>query len=412
MRKFILSMFCFSILSLLTSCVTFESTNIIKGNLSWGMSIKELKQNVYIEQIYEDEYCEIIYLPKNSFYENEYDEYLLFQKVESKKYSPGLKLRLLKTEIPYEKTKDFYSLSLSSSNLPSPTEFFNAEIKNSCLYHGITENFLADIFEIFPSKFSYEVQILLTRASHRGLKSLEGIWYTNSTINDKDLATIFSHNNCLWLLIETDCEECKSFGDEDFILSHLYKTISENKSKKRPGPFGTWWGMTKTEIDLIDRYYKSRFLYSSTGYIVEIDSESLFHFLLFRNLLIQYYSYGENELEIIQLHPEKDNYLISKYYGIFDKEQGLVQIICICSKINELEAAIKNNYGEPITKTEGYIQWTTSSNIKVEIIYNENEKYLIYTSPEYEKTRQKIENRIHEEELKEQELKKQQNTYF
>ena len=87
MKKLILSMFVLSLLSI--SCFA-------KEKLSWGMDSKKLKKKVNIEKSYKNDFCEILYLPKNSIFQNEYDEYLLFTNED------GLISRLQKKDTSYE----------------------------------------------------------------------------------------------------------------------------------------------------------------------------------------------------------------------------------------------------------------------------------------------------------------------
>ena len=79
-----------------------------KDKLSWGMDSKKIKKKVTIEKSYSNDFCEILFLPKNSVFQNEYDEYLLFSKED------GLISRLQKTEMEFKYEVTYYKHSIRS----------------------------------------------------------------------------------------------------------------------------------------------------------------------------------------------------------------------------------------------------------------------------------------------------------
>ena len=60
---------------LITSCV---SSRWGSDSLRWGMDLESFERTYITKEKIETDLYSIIYLPKNSIYKNEFDEYLLF----------------------------------------------------------------------------------------------------------------------------------------------------------------------------------------------------------------------------------------------------------------------------------------------------------------------------------------------
>ncbi len=404
------------------------STNIYANEkLTWGLKSKNFKKKFEAEKIYTNDICEIIYLPKDSIFENEYDEYLLFSNKD------GLIARLQNTE-----------------------ELFDELEKNK--YDKVEENLgyyteKQKYFKPFPDEFSFEViSLLQNRDDYIGSERYQcNEWghdfESYNVINYcgkgfiKKIYSLFKTEEIIpirkakykdFLVREEIIKVIRSFID---YLDYNRKIDYENQYRKNPGPFGLYWGMNENvmnQFGSIDKYKK-------IGDGFDIDEYKNFFF------------YDSGFITTYTIKPEKSNDRIGSYTALFDDEHNLFQIVCVNyatlvtdtkildiqsketqDNFEEMKSIISKNYGEGRTITkrgEKCVRWGTSSEQQIELLQNSylektwsgqtgNVSYvwLIYSSPNYNTTIDKFKKTIEEREQKikqeKEEKDKIQNSYF
>ena len=219
---------------------------------------------------------------------------------------------------------------------------------------------------------------------------------------------------------------------EKFIDSNV-KESYELKYTVNPGPFGLAWGMNKSEVHCIGEVQ-----YDSKGNGFDI------------NEFKKYYYYENDYFDTCIIKPEKSNDKIKNYTGIFDENGNIFQIVCVnysayATEVNELGVQTKeakssfDNIKETLSQIYGEgknmqnrgvqcIRWNNSSGQLIELLQSrymrrwgdsdgiETYIWLIYSSPDYNSTVERIQNEINtkdlEKQLKEQDKAKSQDAYL
>lgn len=450
-----------------------------KEKLSWGLSRKKIQKKANIELKYEDEHFEIMYLKKGSIYQNEFDEWLLFSKEAYSFSETGLIRRLIKLE--NTNYKDFISMNnISASWVCLDSEPENiASIKKELKNNNITLipadiklgtfspifNISSAFYEEFPKKYSFEIQkIFASPPSH--------IISGNSYIHYHYMGNIlFEKDSDFYILLEGEnsryfsreqkyaqpilddfskyvkeqvknrdlkkeaqlLAEQKSQEEEQKRIAEEKRTTFEFAQKDNPGPFGTLWGMKKEELDYIGKWRNSGL---SGGAKSKYD---------------ELYDSEESITETVAFTPNKKSDNVEYYFGIFDKDLGLVQILCVIydeaantsvkdawiknearaeQKYEKIKDIIIGQYGKPLKDESTYASWKEKKSCNIELIHKMTQTYkayaldrhmydfvssyvwLIYSSADYEKTAKKIKDYKQEEQEKIKKRQQEENSYF
>ncbi len=198
---------------------------------------------------------------------------------------------------------------------------------------------------------------------------------------------------------------------EKYIHSNLQKNY-ELEYTKRPGPFVIAWGMNKSEVPCIGEIE-----YNTRGGGFDVNEYK------------KYYFYDKEYLNFHFIKPNKSNDKLQNYTGIFDKDQNLIQLVCVNyashvagikklveqekeAKLNydDMEKTISNIYGdgkEIKNRGEKCIQWVDPSGQKIELFQNSyimknifgmegllKYIWLVYSSPDYNSSIDEIKNII------------------
>ena len=404
-----------------------------KDKLSWGMDSKKIKKKVTIEKSYSNDFCEILFLPKNSVFQNEYDEYLLFSKED------GLISRLQKTEMEFKYEVTYYKHSIRSD--------YEIDLIRNDDYEITATHYLEDklgYFQEFPSELSFEV-----------LFSLNNI-YDYESRNDYQVSTMDYEG--YYLINISGMEYIKKIYSSfhrfsqkysDFISSHeneikLLRTTLENYIEttrkkahetaysKNPGPFGTWWGMKSTDMKYIGKCYKN----GSAGFDFS------------RDIFEEFFVCEKELMHSNEIRPEKSNEKIHSYTAFFDKNDSLFQIVCVVSdksaiglrdigeqtsymdnKFKEMKMILESKYGngqEIKNRGESCLRWKDSTGQNIELLQNSSSYqtyygagglhsyiWLVYSAPNYDTIKGSIESYKDKEEKRKQiEEEQKQNSYF
>lgn len=400
-KKLILSMFVISLLAI--NCFA-------KEKLSWGMNSKKIKKKVTIEKSYSNDFCEILYLPKNSVFNNEYDEYLLFTKEE------GLISRLQKTNMSFDElvnlniTDETRELYESSEGTIDSIEYY---LKDKI-----------DYFQDFPSENSLEVVL-----SIGGFYNYITTYKTalDYRYEEKRLINFNNHGYIMLCYSYSIGEVSDAYPYPDFkrgmnVIHYLennfeqyvhqeHQRENEIGYSKNPGPFGTWWGMKKSDMPYCTTYFNPSHSYGNDFAYKEFEK-------IFK------YDYREDFLctnEFIpkdEFKPKTNNIKNKSYTAIFDKNTDkLIQIICvICcytsfdlksmgkqidsinANFEDIKSILLEKYGEPQdvkNRGEDCLIWK-EENQNVELIKNNSiydtayggalmsYVWLVYSVPDYE----------------------------
>lgn len=134
------------------------SNSYAKDKLSYGMKAKKIEKISNVK--YENDFCKIIFLPKDSAMKNEFDEYLLFSN------NDELIRRLQVTDLSYEEIQQKMEEELQDQS--DVRRLYESNYQNIYLEMNGDYNFeqqfkkvIDDYYENFPSPNSFPVQILL-----------------------------------------------------------------------------------------------------------------------------------------------------------------------------------------------------------------------------------------------------------
>ena len=212
------------------------------------------------------------------------------------------------------------------------------------------------------------------------------------------------------------------------------------------GPFGTLWGIKKEEFEYvgkIEKYKKDNFLraYLELKELYNID-DTVYDFF-----------------EMYEFTPQQKSDKLEKYMAVFDKDNGLIQVLCVAfsessqtaakedcvnqkNKAKErfvtLQKILDNQYKKPSVKKDDYEVWKSDKNVNVELLkrfenfeglayssylkayyncdYTRDYVYLIYSSPTLEQELPKIQNYKIQKEKADKEAReakeKKENSFF
>ena len=363
-KKLILSMFVISLLSI--SCFA-------KEKLSWGMDSKKLKKKVNIEKSYKNDFCEILYLPKNSIFQNEYDEYLLFTNED------GLISRLQKKDTSYE---DFEK---SDSRDYFKVDYYRNYANDTYFTKRV------NYFNSFPDEFSFEVTAsLFNKYDYSKTESVSAC--------DSEQERIINCNGKVFLLqiyLLLDSWTGRRYVYDDFIkrndlaIKQIFDDFEthckveeqkyiEESQKKNPGPFGTWWGMSKEDLHYICK--DEKILSTEITDINKLKEKINYS---------DYYSIFSRAgiTTVKKFEPQKSVDSISEYYAIFDNENGLYQVFSIANhsralktkemyennsinqkKFSDLKLVLTEQYGSSKGNSDNTVFWITDKGIKIELL--------------------------------------------
>ena len=363
---------------LITSCV---SSRWGSASLRWGMDLESFERTYITKEKIETDLYSIIYLPKNSIYKNEFDEYLLFANdiwLSSDSSSFKHKKRLIRslqvTDFTLaeckEKIKELNSFSGEKNQVEKEFEFPLKELCN--------EDDAILGFEDFPSENSIPVIFLLlnqpynyaigfrqvnnyfwldyhyygglfeaTRGDGSGYEYFTGIFlkngknfilsydsYSNSFFNvlyryDEDGNSRYPNA----LTVGRKHRYGTSYTESEYstflnqiadvyrkFLVHIDPAKLFLLQEKKDGPFGTFWGMNKDDLYLICK--KNTKLSNNLTDISIIEGNLTYsdYYTVFK------YS-GTTTIE--EFIPQKYADSISEYYAAFDSSNGLYQVFTI-----------------------------------------------------------------------------------
>ncbi|MGP1458937.1 MAG: hypothetical protein ACTTKL_06480 [Treponema sp.] len=321
--------------------ITYNSFAKAPPKLKWRITYENFCKNFEPKLKYENEYFSVVYLPKNSVYKNEYDQYLLF----SKDLSYADKNSILQSKnklIGYLEVVTDLSKEECIKRIQTKYNEPDHTGKNYTNYDYLFNSFpdlvdkgiktridLENSFEIFPSFFSAEVFLfLLTRPYDYGP------CHGNGTCG-----AIFFQNKS-YILYSYDMraftEHFYPMPDSwvsDFIQNRnkLRLTKLQKELEGRNGPFGTYWGMEKDDLPLIckDTQYMG-YLYDDEDHINHLSKtvEYKSYYSLFPHTGKQLFK---------QIVPAKSSDLISEYYAVLDENKGLYQVFSIVKHYNHLD---------------------------------------------------------------------------
>ncbi len=474
------------------------------NELQWGMSSEEVLEKVNIQLKYEDDYFEVLLLPKNSVYQNEFDELLLFCKEQGidlkKKFGRlGLTRRLIKLE--NVSWKEYYTshdirpvrYTFKSNSIRSPEQIRGSfeyiyYIPDEQINNWETKcikafDYSYGYYESFPSKFSLEIQALFNfyEDNYEHNYTIAGetynAYYTLITNNNETFIcvdSIYSDNYGTYKYWEVDPydkyenkipatkylrsikKEFNEFSQsmklkmkqEAELLAQKEKEAKEELArqqrelayKNNPGPFGTWWGMKKDDLQYIGEWVDNKNLYRSSTAV----------YRLLQKKYDELYETEEGITEWVAFEPEKNSDRIILYNAIFDIKLGLVQVISVAfgetmntSRVNNvllqknnckqqfesIKSTLIDQYGIPVDSKDEYVYWITDKNTKIELIktFSHYDAYdfdgriydfvadyvlLVYSSSDYDNTMQRIQLYRTEKEKKLKEKEEEQNSYF
>ena len=407
-----------------------------------------------------DEYS-ILYLPKNSYYKNEYDEYLMFFIKEG--YNDKVLLRRLQvTNLDdVECAKKIREINKPDNDYKENYTDFLLATLNDCENSFDLENHIRnreeidDAFESFPEKFSAPVVLLqLQQPYNFSFLSEEG--YVNSinyknffdvdyvTKNEQCFGIFFKNKNYI-LLQEEYINEYFGYDyylNKEKTLDFIYHVYDEKIKKLKEenknilGPFGTIWGMNKNDLFLVS---------NKNTKIEEVEPDSI-------NYKDHYINYLRTK--ILKFIPEKSVDLISEYYAVIDESEGLYRVFTIVNftqtaelkemqnlsdknkeKYENMKSKITKQYGKEKGTRENFILWITDENIRIDLFseckivklynwysgkeYGGQQDYtcLVYTDKEKEaivnkRRTEEINNLIKEKENVQEKKEKEQDEYF
>ena len=358
---------------LITSCV---SSRWGSASLSWGMDLESFERTYITKEKIETDLYSIIYLPKNSIYKNEFDEYLLFANdiwLSSDSSSFKHKKRLIRslqvtdftlTECK-EKLKELNTFS-AEYNIEKEFEFPFKELCN--------EDDAILGFEDFPSENSIPVIFLLLDQSYnyaigykdeKYLKSHSYVglfgagvghgggyeYFTGVFLkNGKNFILSYDRNsnsffNVLYryneygdswypnALAAARGQRSPAYAQSKYstflnqiadvygkFLVHIDQVKLSRLQEKMAGAFGIFWGMNKDDLYLICK--KDSQLSKDLTDIRTLNEKLNYsdYYTVFK------YS---GSMAIKKFIPQKRADSISEYYAAFDSSNGLYQVFTI-----------------------------------------------------------------------------------
>lgn len=367
---------------------TISFSCFAKDVLEWNLTYDKYCKKVKVDNKFEDENYTIVYLPQNSIFKNDFDEYLLFEKNGKKK----ILTRKLES-LPYGKdecinfVKEKYGGYLLYSRYTNNSGFFNKKLRNDFeKYYYVFPNYKTKEFynkiglPKFPDKYSPEV-IFLTKL--RNLQSFDDAF--EPSYNVMYCGFIFLSEDNSYVI--TQSTEANSKQDDldtiiNEVVNHIMGKEPQNVDElieKYPAPFGLAWGLESNNLTAVSNKCK-QIDYNDKWFL----SEGLF---LREN--IQYDNYYDcykiSNTDIYSIEPKEFINEIPFYYVFCDSYNGLYQIFTVpyyslsygeeiskCIKGNESEYEkikkdISKKYGQPTIKNNRFVSWKTDNNVKIDL---------------------------------------------
>lgn len=374
-----------------------------KETLKWGMDSKKIKKKGKIEKIYQNYFCEILYLPKNSVFQNEYDECLLFSRDE------GLISRLQKTD------KNFESLLEENTQNNTKFEAVQKGISHVFIYEGelVEVKFDSNYFnerksflKPFPEANSFEVFALMMgfcdyiqkpykndfgEYESKGLVNFDGDGYISLQYAHNTYWNRFSSAHTFFNKNEVAISEIlvPFVKSADAALEAQQKKDRELAYKKNPGPFGTWWEMNEKDLQYILTEKKKL---SSKDTDIDDLNEKIGDYSSKYSL----FKYTGSSI-IKEFYPQKSVDLVSRYFAVFNAGKDLYQVFAVANhsraltkkdiityekknemSFQELKTWLTELYGTPKEKNEKSVYWISEKGIKIEL-FSEDRLVKLYS---------------------------------
>ena len=397
---------------LITSCV---SSRWGSASLSWGMDLESFERTYITKEKIETDLYSIIYLPKNSVYKNEFDEYLLFANdiwlsSDSSffKHKKRLIRRLQVIDFTLaeckEKIKKLNSFSEEYNQVEKEFEF---PLKKLCNEDDAilgfedfpSENSIPAIFLLLDQPYNYAIgykdEKYLKSHSYVGLfgagvghgggsEYCTGIFFKNGK---NFILSYDSNSNSFFNVLYSYADYSNSRYYQQFLV-HIDQVKLSRLQERIAGPFGTFWGMNKDDLYLICK--KDSQLSKDLTDIRTLNEKLNYsdYYTVFK------YS---GSMAMKKFVPQKRADSISEYYAAFDSSNGLYQVFTIVNHsralnpkemyenseknqnaFKKMKSVLTEQYGKPIEKSNNSVYWMTDMNIKIEL-FSESKLVKLYS---------------------------------
>ena len=397
---------------LITSCV---SSRWGSDSLRWGMDLESFERTYITKEKIETDLYSIIYLPKNSVYKNEFDEYLLFANdiwlsSDSSffKHKKRLIRRLQVIDFTLaeckEKIKKLNSFSEEYNQVEKEFEF---PLKKLCNEDDAilgfedfpSENSIPAIFLLLDQPYNYAIgykdEKYLKSHSYVGLfgagvghgggsEYCTGIFFKNGK---NFILSYDSNSNSFFNVLYSYADYSNSRYYQQFLV-HIDQVKLSRLQERIAGPFGTFWGMNKDDLYLICK--KDSQLSKDLTDIRTLNEKLNYsdYYTVFK------YS---GSMAMKKFVPQKRADSISEYYAAFDSSNGLYQVFTIVNHsralnpkemyenseknqnaFKKMKSILTEQYGKPIEKSNNSVYWMTDMNIKIEL-FSESKLVKLYS---------------------------------
>ena len=397
---------------LITSCV---SSRWGSDSLRWGMDLESFERTYITKEKIETDLYSIIYLPKNSVYKNEFDEYLLFANdiwlsSDSSffKHKKRLIRRLQVIDFTLaeckEKIKKLNSFSEEYNQVEKEFEF---PLKKLCNEDDAilgfedfpSENSIPAIFLLLDQPYNYAIgykdEKYLKSHSYVGLfgagvghgggsEYCTGIFFKNGK---NFILSYDSNSNSFFNVLYSYADYSNSRYYQQFLV-HIDQVKLSRLQERIAGPFGTFWGMNKDDLYLICK--KDSQLSKDLTDIRTLNEKLNYsdYYTVFK------YS---GSMAMKKFVPQKRADSISEYYAAFDSSNGLYQVFTIVNHsralnpkemyenseknqnaFKKMKSVLTEQYGKPIEKSNNSVYWMTDMNIKIEL-FSESKLVKLYS---------------------------------
>lgn len=397
---------------LITSCV---SSRWGSDSLRWGMDLESFERTYITKEKIETDLYSIIYLPKNSVYKNEFDEYLLFANdiwlsSDSSffKHKKRLIRRLQVIDFTLaeckEKIKKLNSFSEEYNQVEKEFEF---PLKKLCNEDDAilgfedfpSENSISAIFLLLDQPYNYAIgykdEKYLKSHSYVGLfgagvghgggsEYCTGIFFKNGK---NFILSYDSNSNSFFNVLYSYADYSNSRYYQQFLV-HIDQVKLSRLQERIAGPFGTFWGMNKDDLYLICK--KDSQLSKDLTDIRTLNEKLNYsdYYTVFK------YS---GSMAMKKFVPQKRADSISEYYAAFDSSNGLYQVFTIVNHsralnpkemyenseknqnaFKKMKSVLTEQYGKPIEKSNNSVYWMTDMNIKIEL-FSESKLVKLYS---------------------------------
>lgn len=397
---------------LITSCV---SSRWGSDSLRWGMDLESFERTYITKEKIETDLYSIIYLPQNSVYKNEFDEYLLFANdiwlsSDSSffKHKKRLIRRLQVIDFTLaeckEKIKKLNSFSEEYNQVEKEFEF---PLKKLCNEDDAilgfedfpSENSIPAIFLLLDQPYNYAIgykdEKYLKSHSYVGLfgagvghgggsEYCTGIFFKNGK---NFILSYDSNSNSFFNVLYSYADYSNSRYYQQFLV-HIDQVKLSRLQERIAGPFGTFWGMNKDDLYLICK--KDSQLSKDLTDIRTLNEKLNYsdYYTVFK------YS---GSMAMKKFVPQKRADSISEYYAAFDSSNELYQVFTIVNHsralnpkemyenseknqnaFKKMKSVLTEQYGKPIEKSNNSVYWMTDMNIKIEL-FSESKLVKLYS---------------------------------